>query len=174
MKATLIYIKENWVLVIIKLLLVSIFIVFLTIGILKIIEHYKFAFGESETKLADYFYITTTFSYLKPAVVLLIPILGIFIKRKTGWILIQSYFYFWISNLIFMSTQEGSPKNDFILFSVLAFLLTVFIIKLMNNKKISNLTYGIEKTELIYMNILASAIGMLLTIIINLLKANDF
>ena len=39
-------------------------------------------------------------------------------------------------------------------------------------KKISNLTYGIAKTELIYKNIIAFIIGISITIILAMIKGN--
>lgn len=42
----------------------------------------------------------------------------------------------------------------------------------MNKKKIRNLIYGIEKTELISKNVIASIIGMSITIILALINAN--
>ncbi len=148
------------------------FIFLLTHGILKIIEHYNVSIGNSENKLTDYFYIITTNSYLRPSIILLIPIVGIFTNKKIGWILIQSYFYFLITNLVFPATQIDLTDNTLILINIIGFLLLLLIIILMNKNKIRNLTYGIKKNELISKNIIASIIGISTTIILVMIKNN--
>ena len=151
----------------------SLFIFSLAHGVLNIIDHYRVSIGYSENKLTDYFYILTNNTYyLRPSIILLIPILGIFIRRKIGWILIQSYFYFLMSNLLFTATRNDLNENDLILIYLIASLIFLLIIILMNKEKIRNLTYGIEKTELISMNIIASIIGASITLILVMIKNN--
>ena len=172
MKLNLENVKDNYLILIIKILIAFLFLFNLTNGILKVTDHYDVAYGFSENKIADYFYIITRFSYLKPVIILLIPFIGIFIKRKIGWILIQSYFYFLISNLVFMATKDDLIDNELILMYIIVFFLLILIIILMNKKKISKLSYGIEKTELINKNIIAFIIGISMTAILVLIKAN--
>jgi len=57
-----------------------------------------------------------------------------------------------------------------ILFNVVGFLFLMLIIILMNKNKISDKVYGIRKVELIKKNIIASVIGIMITITLALSK----
>lgn len=116
--------------------------------------------------------VCRTSSY-RPAIILLIPVIGTFINKKIGWVLIQSYFYFLITNLAFSTKYIDLADNALILINSIGFILLLLIIIFMNKKKIRNLIYGIEKTELIRKNVIASILGMSITIILALIKANE-
>jgi len=157
---------------IIKLSIVCLFIFSLINGISNIIDYYLYFSDWNADKLTEYYQIATDSHYLIPSLILLIPIIGIFINKKIGWILIQSYFYFLITNLVFPATFADLTEKTTIVIYVFGFLLMLLIIILMNKKKISNLNYGIKKKELINKNILASVIGMSITIILVMIKGN--
>jgi hypothetical protein len=141
-------------------------------GISNITDHY-FAVGDWDAdKLTQYFQIATNKYYLRPSLILLIPIVGIFTNKKIGWILIQSYFYFLITNLAFPATQIDLTDNTLIIINIVGFLLILLIIILMNKNKISNHVYGIKKSELINKNIIASVVGIAITIILVMIKEN--
>ncbi|WP_189342879.1 hypothetical protein [Ulvibacter litoralis] len=107
---------------------------------------------------------------MSAAFILLLPITGICTNTKVGWILIQSYFCFLITNLVFPFTQtEVTDACLSSLHSIAFFLILLFII-LMNKKSISNLVYGIKKSELIPKNTIASVIGISITILLAILK----
>ncbi|OBX26114.1 hypothetical protein LX77_02080 [Gelidibacter algens] len=74
-------------------------------------------------------------------------------------------FIFLISNLVFQVKFVDLTEKTLILIYIFGISALLLIIILMNKSKISNLTYGIAKTELISMNIIASTIGMSITII---------
>ena len=159
--------------IIIKLSIICLFIFSLIYGISNISDHY-FAVGDwNADKLNEYFQIAISNYYLRPSLILLIPIIGVLTNKKIGWILIQSYFYFLITNLAFPSTQIDLTDNTLIILNIIGILLILMIIILMNKKKISNLVYGIKKSELINKNIIASIIGISITIILVMLKGNS-
>ena len=141
-------------------------------GISNIIDHYLAVGDWNADKMTEYFKITTNNYYLRPSLILLIPILGIFTNKSIGWILIQSYFYYLITNLAFPATQMDFTDITLIIINIIGFLLILLIIILMNKKKISNLVYGIKKSELINKNIIASVIGISITIILVMIKGN--
>lgn len=173
MKLNAEYIKENYLILMIKLSLICLFVFSSTRGVLNIINHYNIHLGNSENKLTDYFHIITTNNhYVRPSLILLIPILGIYTKRKVGWILIQSYFYFLISNLIFTLAKNYPTDINFIYTYIIGFLILLLIILIMNKKRISNLTYGIEKDKLISINIIAFIIGISISMTLILTKNN--
>lgn len=157
----------------IKLLIVSFFILSLKFGIQRITDYY-FAFTNyNNSRFTEYLNISINESFLRPAIFLLIPLIGIFINKKAGWILIQSYFYYLISNLSFTAKFVDLTDKTLILTNIIGFSLLLLIILTMNKHKISNQTYGIAKTELISKNIIASIIGISIAIISAVIKAND-
>jgi hypothetical protein len=141
-------------------------------GISNIIEHFNAVIDYTANRFEEYFYIATSNYYLRPSLILLIPIVGILTNKKIGWILIQSYFYFLITNLAFPATQIDLTDNTLIILNIIGFLLILLIIILMNKKKISNLVYGIKKSQLINKNIIASVVGISITIILVMIKGN--
>lgn len=172
MKLTAEYIKTNYLILSIKLLIVSFFILSLKFGIQRITDYY-FAFANyNDSRFTEYLNITINESFFKPAIFLLIPLIGIFINKKTGWILIQSYFYYLISNLSFSAKFIDLTDKTLIFTNFIGFSLVLLIILIMNKHKIRNQTYGIAKTELISKNIIASIIGISITIISAVTKAN--
>lgn len=173
MKLTAEYIKTNYLILLIKLLIVSFFILSLKFGIQRITDYY-FAFTNyNNSRFTEYLNISINESFLRPAIFLLIPLIGIFINKKAGWILIQSYFYYLISNLSFTAKFVDLTDKTLILTNIIGFSLLLLIILTMNKHKISNQTYGIAKTELISKNIIASIIGISIAIISAVIKAND-
>jgi hypothetical protein len=141
-------------------------------GISNIIEHFNAVIDYTANRFEEYFYISTSNYYLRPSLILLIPIIGIFTNKKIGWILIQSYFYFLITNLVFPATQIDFTDNTLIILNIIGLILILLIIILMNKNKISNLVYGIKKVELINKNIIASVIGISITIILVMINEN--
>tara|TARA_R110000744_G_C19362288_1_gene561533 strand:+ start:966 stop:1256 length:291 start_codon:yes stop_codon:yes gene_type:complete len=90
------------------------------------------------------------------------PIIGIFNNKKIGWILITSFFYMIISAIILpLSKADSLDISDYLIIGLISFIILV-----MNMKKISEGTYGFAKSKLITKNIIASIIGMTLTIVI--------
>lgn len=165
MKLTAENIKHNYQILIIKLLIIILFILSLINGFNSVSEYY-YAFSDyGNNKLSEFISISINRSFLRPALILLIPLIGIFIGKKIGWILILSYLYFLISNLVFQVKFVDLTEKTLILIYIFGISALLLIIILMNKSKISNLTYGIAKTELISMNIIASTIGMSITII---------
>ncbi len=172
MRITAEHIRENYLILIIKLSILCLFIYSLISGISNIIEHFNAVIDYTANRFEEYFYISTSNYYLRPSLILLIPIIGIFTNKKIGWILIQSYFYFLITNLVFPATQIDFTDNTLIILNIIGLILILLIIILMNKNKISNLVYGIKKVELINKNIIASVIGISITIILVMINEN--
>ncbi|MAT90562.1 MAG: hypothetical protein CMC35_07705 [Flavobacteriaceae bacterium] len=107
--------------------------------------------------------------YYIPALVLLIPITGIFLNNKIGWILIQSYFFFLIGNLIFPIIQDFPPFSNLIISLVVLFVLILLIV-LMNKKSIRIDTYNIKKLSSNNLNLISILIGITLVIFVALIK----
>lgn len=165
-------IKDHFLILTIKVLILSLFIFSVLSGILKILVYGNSVF-ENGIGLESYLNILKETSIFRPAIILLIPLMGIFINKKTGWILIQSYFYFLISNLAFTWKYIEITNNTSIFINISIFLIFSIPIILMNKSNVAKLFYGIEKTQLIGINVIASIIGMSITIVLAIIKSNQ-
>ncbi|APQ18954.1 hypothetical protein A9200_05055 [Maribacter hydrothermalis] len=125
---------------------------------------------DSDSLLGNEQFLRHIKSNFTPSLIILLPIIGIFINKKIGWILITSFFYMIIIALIFPLTKDDSLDISDYLTMGLFIGLIIFIITVMNMKKISEVTYGFTKSQLITKNIIASIIGMTLTIVIIYIK----
>ena len=161
--------KKNFLILIIKFSIISIFVITVTRAIILTSMFWEINI-ESGFKLESLVKIIERTSYYIPSLILIIPLVGVFLNKKIGWILIQSYFYFLITNLTFRIKYFDFNDKTKILLNFVGFLLIMFIIILMNKNKISDQVYGIRKVELIKKNIIASVIGIMITITLALSK----
>lgn len=102
-------------------------------------------------------------AYVLPSLLLLLPVIAIFIKNRIAWILLTSYFYFLLVNGTFWMIMNDPTYSIFFTFLGI-FLLAIGIIILMNLSNIRNDIYKISKNKQIIYNILATIVGILLTI----------
>ncbi|WP_370225653.1 hypothetical protein [Mesoflavibacter sp.] len=161
--------KKIFLILIIKFSIISIFVINVTKAIILTSMFWEVNI-ESGFKLESLVKIIKRTSYYIPSLILIIPLVGVFLNKKIGWILIQSYFYFLITNLTFRMKYFDFNDKTKILLNFVGFLLIMFIIILMNKNKISDQVYGIRKVELIKKNIIASVIGIMITITLALSK----
>ncbi|MEH6408826.1 MAG: hypothetical protein V7767_16220, partial [Leeuwenhoekiella sp.] len=123
MKVAAKYIQKNYLILIIKLLIVSLFILSLLNGFQEITNHYYAVSDFNKARFIEYLDISVNESYLRPVVFLLIPFIGIFNNNKIGWILIQSYFYFLISNLTFSVSYIDLTDETLLFLNIFGFAL---------------------------------------------------
>lgn len=171
MMAKMEYIKRHFLVLIVKLFFVSLFI----LSIIKatiMSSFYWTTAGVNRDDLASYQYFLKEFSIYRPAVVLLIPVIGVFINRKIGWILMQSYFYFLLSNLIYSIKYADFSDKVFIAINIFILSLVLLGILLMNSNTISSVFYGFRKREIVDKNIISSIIGICITLILAMVKAD--
>lgn len=161
--------KKKYLILIIKFSIISIFVITVTRAIILTSMFWEVNI-ESGFKLESILKIIERTSYYVPSLILIIPLVGVFLNKKIGWILIQSYFYFLITNLTFRMKYFDFNDKTKILLNFVGFLLLILIIILMNKNKISDKVYGIRKVELIKKNIIASVIGIMITITLALSK----
>ena len=169
MKNTTEIMKKKYLILIIKFSIISVFVITVTRAIILTSMFWEINI-ESGFKLESLVKIIERTSYYIPSLILLIPLVGVFLNKKIGWILIQSYFYFLITNLTFRMKYFDFNDKTKILLNFVGFLLPMLIIILMNKNKISDQVYGIRKVELIKKNIIASVIGIMITITLALSK----
>lgn len=170
MKTILEYIEKNYLILVIKLLIIFSFIYSLISGISKINNHYNAVIDYTANPLEEYFSIVANNYYLRPSLILLIPIIGVFTNKKISWIFIQSYFYFLISNTVFTAIQSYLADHITLIINPIALLFLFLFIVIIN--KTSYHTYGIKKSELISKNIIASVIGISITVVLAMIKLN--
>ena len=161
--------KKKYLILIIKFSIISIFVITVTRAIILTSMFWEVNI-ESGFKLESILKIIERTSYYVPSLILIIPLVGVFLNKKIGWVLIQSYFYFLITNLTFRMKYFDFNDKTKILLNFVGFLLLMLIIILMNKNKISDQVYGIRKVELIKKNIIASVIGIMITITLALSK----
>ena len=152
----------NYILLIIKSLIVFLFVYFLYRGISSIIEHFELT-GDYNG-ISSVFYLITRFSYLHASIFLLIPMAGIFLKKKVGWALMTSYFYFVLTNAIFYFISDISTDFNYMLATFIIVSVIALIVIAMNKKEISHQKYQILPNTLLLHNIVAFVIGVCMTI----------
>jgi len=148
------------------------FIIATVIGALELIDYYSFFYEDYNQETYDIIKVVFSGAHLRVSLILLIPVLGVFINKKIGWILITSYFYFIISNLILPFDYNTLLDSKLLTINIIALSILIFIITLMNRKKTYNLTYNIAKNDLPILNLISSVIGIAITLILVFLKSN--
>ena len=169
MKLNIEYIKKHYLFLAIKLIIIGLFIT-TVVRCYNKVYLYSIVNLSPNSGFLDYLKTIIKTSYFRPILVFSIPFIGIFINKKIGWILITSFFYFILSNIIFNVIFEkfidATDLFTFIFFTT----ITLLFIGIMNITKVSYLRYKIAKTNLISNNIIASVTRMLITILVNSLK----
>tara|TARA_R110002049_G_C8924199_1_gene543561 strand:- start:206 stop:628 length:423 start_codon:yes stop_codon:yes gene_type:complete len=122
--------------------------------------------GEKYNRNLSFFEFGYMFSHFRPILILLLPLVGIFINRKIGWILIMSYFYFVVFRAIYATVYALYEESFTLIYLTVALLIFIPFILIMNLVKISNEIYGIQKSDLIKNNIIATIVGLIITLII--------
>ncbi len=151
----------NYLILVIKFLIL-IFFIFVSIrGFQETFFELDINYG-NQYKLSDFIRLITKRTYFRPSLLLLIPLIGIFINKRIGWIFITSYFYFLLTNLVYSTISNGLDYNEEIVFFAIALIL--IFIWIMNRKKIVEKVYGLKKDQVLIANIKASSLGIFLTL----------
>lgn len=123
------------------------------------VQNYYYYSGDP-FRISSLFNVLINRLYILPAAFLLIPTIGVFLKRKIGWILMISYFYFLITNILYnFSTDYINDYWDIIFESVISGLVALLLV-VMNKKSIYSSKYNIQREKLIIYNIIAFTIGV--------------
>lgn len=126
---------------------------------------YEFSFYKNGTE-KDFFHLLIYRPYFRPALLLIPSLIGIFIKRRIGWILMISYFYFLTINGAFTFILDGNYnfQKTSILLGII--LILFIILWLSNRKSITIQMYQFKKDSFLKRNILASILGLTLTLLL--------
>ncbi|MFC4632526.1 hypothetical protein ACFO3O_01305 [Dokdonia ponticola] len=154
--------NTNYYLLSIKILIFFLFILFIVQGISRLQDYYEYSgIPITMTSLID---IVTSKSYFRPALLLVIPTIGIFLQEKIGWVFMVSYFYFLLTNALYPFTKEYVNDYRMILFYILISGLVMLLLVGMNKKSIHLTKYHIQRENLMLSNIIAFVIGVSMTI----------
>ncbi|MFC4632527.1 hypothetical protein ACFO3O_01310 [Dokdonia ponticola] len=158
----------NYFLLVTKLLIFTLFVYNLIAAIIET-QKYIYVFGNNNG-ITSLFDILINKPYFQPAVFLLIPTIGVFLKNKVGWIFFISYFYF-LLNVIVSSIpyfyKYLDYRNDYqvILTLIIATGLILIALIKMNKKNIYLTKYNIQQNQdlLVVYNTIAYMIGAFMT-----------
>ena len=132
----------------------------MTIEFSDFIDYYNSI--EINGKVIDYLDIILNTSLLRYSSIMLIPLIGVFVNKKIGWLLILSFYYFWISLFIFtLVASNFNQEGGFIIIAIGFILISIFFVAIMNASENSEIVYNIHKKELLKMNLAAFIISII-------------
>ncbi len=89
-------------------------------------------------------------------------VIGLFLKKKTGWILITGWFYFFLFNFFNSLIIDGLPESPAEFLLLLLFLIPIGFIILMNKFDGIKKYHGTENEDRIKLNLFAIGTGIVL------------
>jgi len=124
------------------------------------------AFGKGEQIILDLSWFNIKWTYFfKSALFLILPFLGIFIKKSIGFIFLLQYFYFLLSNSFVQNyIIFQSESLNLLLLGFLSFIVSLILI--INHRKVRNDYYNTKKEKLIANNMYSFLIGLLLSFLL--------
>ncbi len=166
------YLKNNYQILAVKFLILILFIWTIYNGLNDLNSRWYYEIVTSDTKTLfqnrEFLYSIKTF--FRPSYLALIPTIGIFINKQIGWFLITSFMYFMISSSAFLLMNSSELDSMDIVVRLMFIIFFVLIILIMNKEKNRKRIYNIKKKDLLMKNIIASIIGMGITIVVAYLK----
>ena len=142
------------------------------ISILVFIRDYNslidyFELTGNSNSIVDYLKIVFTTSTLRTSFLMLIPLIGVFLKTKMGWVLMLSFYYFLISLFIYFVIDAELERDGSIVIAFLFVILPMIFIGVMNNKDNTKVVYHIKSNELIKMNLASFIIALIQIVMIS-------
>lgn len=111
--------------------------------------------------LIEYLNIIFNTSILRLSAIILIPLIGVFFNKKIGWLLILSFYYFWIILMIYTNISSDLERSGSLVMAFGVIVIALFFVAIMNGYENSKLVYKIKKDELLKMNISAFLIALI-------------
>lgn len=145
------------------------------ISILIFIRDYNslidyFELTGNSNSIIDYLKIIFTTSTFRTSYLMLIPLIGVFLKTKMGWVLMLSFYYLLISLFIYFFIDADPETDGSILIVFFIVILPIIFIGVMNNKDNTEVVYHIKINELIRMNLASFIIALIQIAIISFLN----
>jgi hypothetical protein len=142
---------------------VVIFIISFYHSIISFLECYRIEQVEKYDIDAVYFSLSYYQNY-RTVLFQLLPIIGIILKKRIGWIFFTSYIYYFQINII---TQNQVDINKF---SILASLIVLIVLFLLNTRKSIISYYNISFEKSLNINALSLLLGASLSYLLIQLK----
>lgn len=93
-------------------------------------------------------------TFIRP-IIISIALIGLFIPKKIGWVLVNQFFVYAICFVVFVVI----PSSDKLFIPIVICLFPIGVYFLMQGKKTLNY-YGIEKKDLLTWNLISVVLGM--------------
>ncbi|WP_025742498.1 hypothetical protein [Aquimarina pacifica] len=165
MQQTLTKKKIKYPILIIKLLMLNLFVFVSIRGYQETI----FELGlnhRNQYTISDFIELTTKRTYFRPSLLLLLPLIGVFIQNKIGWILTCSYFYFILTTSAYSTIFDGLKSYEEILFFATVLVVALLLAWIMNRKKIVQQVYRINPDDILITNTKAFSLGIFFTLVL--------
>ncbi len=107
--------------------------------------------------------------YIFP-LLLILPTIGVFLKNKMGWTFACIYFYYLIWTVLFFFFEGDLNNLESIAAMITVEAIIIFLLLIMNVKRVSFNFYKIKKEKLLETNVITFTIGLCLAIIIYISK----
>ncbi|WP_299123905.1 hypothetical protein [uncultured Winogradskyella sp.] len=135
------------------------------IAILIFIRDYNslkdyFELTGNNNSLTDCLQVIFTTSIFRTSFLMLIPLIGIFLKSKIGWLLILSFYYLFLITILYTGFETEFERDGTIVILFFIFILPIVFIGVMNNEDNTNV-YDINRSELLKMNIASITIALI-------------
>jgi hypothetical protein len=101
---------------------------------------------------------------------MLIPLIGVFLKTKMGWVLMLSFYYLIITLIIYFFIDTNFERDGEIIIAFFIVILPITLIGVMNNKDNTEAVYRIKSNELIRMNLASFIIALIQIAMISFLN----
>lgn len=160
--------NTNYALLVIQVIIIGFFIASCVLGYVNTRDYFNLT--EGYDGFSSIYNSIIYHAYFRSSAILLIPIIGIFLKKKIGWVFFTSYFYFLFTNIIYPYISGDYSDYNYTLAVIIALAIVSLFIFIMNKKKTSLDTYKILPSVLIPYNILAFIIGVSITFFLVYLK----
>ncbi|WP_179333088.1 hypothetical protein [Winogradskyella costae] len=129
-----------------------------------------FELSGNSNSIIDYLKIIVTTSIFRTSFLMLIPLIGVFLKTKTGWVLMLSFYYLIITLIIYFFIDTNFERDGEILIAFFIVILPITLIGVMNNKDNTEVVYRIKSNELIRMNLASFIIALIQIAMISFLN----
>ena len=154
----------EFILIGIKIFLFSLFAWRVILGLNQIL--YELSYFCEGNQSSNFLHLLIYRPYFRPALLLIPAFIGVFIKRRIGWILMISYVYFLTINGAFTFILDGNYNFQRISIFTGVILILFLVIWLSNRKSITIHIYNFKKDSFLMRNILASILGLVLTLLL--------
>jgi hypothetical protein len=136
------------------------------IAILLFIRDYNslknyFELTGNNNSAINYLQVIFTTSTFRASFLMLIPLIGVFLKSKIGWLLMLSFYYGILILIIYPIIGSEIERDGTIVILSFIIILSVVFIGIMNNNDNVTLVYNIKRSKLLRMNIASFIIALI-------------